>query len=64
MAEEPGGQRVTLEEAVQWCAEHEAEINFVENRVYVYIDCDVDIEPLSESDTLIGAVEQARKALK
>lgn len=55
---------MTLEEAVAWCAEHEAEINFVENRVYVYIGCDADIEPISESDTLIGAVEQAKEALK
>lgn len=53
---------MTLEEAVEWCAEHEAEINFVDGRVYVYIDCSVDIEPLSEGETLVGAVEQAKKA--
>lgn len=62
---------MTLEEAVQWCAEHEADISFGktdEQRtvVYLYVDDDAsrDIKPLSESDTLIGAVEQARKALK
>lgn len=54
---------MTLEEAVQWCAEHEAEVNFVQGRVYVYIDCDTDIEPISESETLVGAAEKAKEAL-
>lgn len=59
---------MTLEEAVQWCIEHEVDVSFsvTDGRVFVYIYVDLsdnDIEPLSESDTLIGAVEQARKAL-
>lgn len=55
---------MTLEEAVQWCAAHEAEVNFVQGRVFVYVDCMVDIEPISESETLVGAVEQAKEAVK
>lgn len=56
-----------LEEAVQWCIEREADVSFSDADgqpfVYVYVDSysGDTIEPIGEGNTLLEAVEQARK---
>lgn len=61
---------MTLEEAVQWCIDHEADLSFskTNGEVYIYVYVDSysgdDIEPICESSTLVGAVEQAAKVLE
>lgn len=57
---------MSLEEAVQWCIDHEVDVSFsvTDGRVFVHIYQDMTsdfFDQLSEGDTLIGAVLAAKE---